>query len=52
MLPAVWKKNDKKARFLILSFSLIVFTAVVALGRISLDVDLGFDVHILPRPMR
>ncbi|MBL7752262.1 MAG: DUF420 domain-containing protein [Chitinophagaceae bacterium] len=49
MLPAVWKKNDKKARFLILSFSLIVFTAVVALGRISLDVDLGFDVHIFAK---
>ncbi len=49
MLPAVWKKNDKKARFLILSFSLIVFLAVVALGRISLDVDLGFDVHIFAK---
>lgn len=49
MLPAVWKKNDKKARLLILSFSLIVFLAVVALGRISLDVDLGFDVHIFAK---
>lgn len=49
MLPAVWKKNDKKARILILSFSLIVFLAVVALGRISLDVDLGFDVHIFAK---
>jgi len=49
MLQAVWKRNDKKANYLIISFSLIVFVAVVALGRISLDVDLGFDVHLFAK---
>ncbi len=49
MLPAVWKKNDARARLLIFSFSAIVFAAVVILGRIQLDVDLGFDVHVFAR---
>ncbi len=39
-------KNDKKARLLILSFSAIVFIAVTALERITLQVDLGFDPHV------
>ena len=46
MLQAVWKKNDRKARILIFVFSAIVFTAVVVLSRVKLDVDLGFDVHL------
>ena len=46
MLQAAWKKNDKKANRLIIGFSLVVFTAVVLLGRIKLDLDPGFDVHI------
>lgn len=46
MLTPLWKKNDKKASRLIYTFSAIVFIAVVALGRIKLEVDLGFDVHI------
>ncbi|WP_346237408.1 DUF420 domain-containing protein [Niabella insulamsoli] len=46
MLTPAWKKNDKKANWLIFSFSVIVFLVVAALGRIELDVDLGFDVHI------
>lgn len=45
MLQAIWKPNDKKARLLIAIFSVIVFTAVVVLSRIRLEVDLGFDVH-------
>lgn len=45
MIPAIWKSNDKKARLLIGSFSVIVFAAVVLLSRIKLDVNLGFDVH-------
>ena len=45
MLTPVWKKNDKKARTLILLFSAIVFIAVTALSRIKLEVDLGFDLH-------
>ena len=46
MLKAAWNKNDKKAKTLIWVFSVIVFTAVVVLGRVKLDVDLGFDVHL------
>ena len=45
MIPAIWKTNDKKARLLIGSFSVIVFAAVILLSRIKLDVHLGFDVH-------
>ncbi len=46
MLQAAWKKNDKKARLLIFTFSAIVFTAVVVLSRVKLNADLGFDVHL------
>ncbi|TMI92182.1 MAG: DUF420 domain-containing protein [Bacteroidetes bacterium] len=48
MLPAVWKKNDKKARSLIIIFSMIVFAAVSILGRYNLSgkVDLPFNVHL------
>jgi putative membrane protein len=46
MLPAAWKKNDKKANLLIFTFSFIVFAAVVLLSRVKLEVDLGFDVHL------
>lgn len=48
MLPAAWKKNDKKAKRLIIIFSIIVFIAVSILGRYNLagKVDLSFDVHL------
>ncbi|MBI5370881.1 MAG: DUF420 domain-containing protein [Sphingobacteriales bacterium] len=46
MLKAAWNKNDKKAKTLIWIFSVVVFTAVVLLGRFKLQADLGFDVHI------
>jgi len=46
MLTAAWKKNDKKARILIFTFSIAVFLLVTALNRVSLAVDPGFDVHI------
>ena len=49
MLPAVWKKNDARARTLIIAVSVIVFGAVVALGKVKLDVQLGFDEHIFAR---
>lgn len=49
MLQAAWKRNDKKANWLILGFSAIVFIAVVLLGRVQLKLDLGFDVHIFAR---
>ena len=46
MLPAAWKKNDTRARFLIISVSLVIFVAIILLGRVKLDVNPGFDVHI------
>lgn len=46
MLPPVFTKNDKRASQLIWLFSFIVFTAVVVLGRVKLEVNLGFDVHV------
>jgi putative membrane protein len=48
MLEAVWKKNDKKAKTLIIIFSVIVFIAVSVLGRYNLagKVELPFDVHL------
>jgi putative membrane protein len=46
MFPApVLTKNDKQARWLILVFSFVVFTAVVLLSKIKLELNLGFDVH-------
>lgn len=46
MLPAALTKNDRKAYWLIGIFSVVVFTVVVLLGKIQLDVQPGFDVHI------
>ncbi|HQQ99450.1 MAG TPA: DUF420 domain-containing protein, partial [Ferruginibacter sp.] len=46
MLQPSMTKNDSKARIFIFTVSAIVFAAVVALSRIKLDVDLGFDVHL------
>ncbi|PZR23700.1 MAG: DUF420 domain-containing protein [Citrobacter freundii] len=49
MLAPAWKRNDKKASFLIITFSLIVFIAVSALTRIQVKADLGFDVHLFAK---
>jgi putative membrane protein len=49
MLIATWKKNDKKAVILIITFSLIVFVAVSALSRFTVHANLGFDVHIFAK---
>ena len=49
MLTAVWKKNDRKARLLIFTFSAIVFAAVMALGRVHWKMNLGFDVHLFAK---
>lgn len=48
MLEAVWKKNDAKARRLIIVFSIIVLAIVTVLGRYNLSgkVELPFDVHL------
>ena len=49
MLQAAWKKNDKKAGILIFTFSAIVFAAIIFLSRITLNVNLGFDVHLFAK---
>lgn len=48
LAPAI-KKNDKLARVLIIGVSFIVFSAVVALGKIKLEVNLGFDPHLFAK---
>jgi putative membrane protein len=49
MLKAVWKKNDAWAKIFIVTISLIVFAAVVVLGRVKLNINLGFDAHIFAK---
>jgi putative membrane protein len=49
MLPATLKKNDKAARWLILTVSFVVFAAVVILSRVKLEVELGFDEHLFAK---
>jgi putative membrane protein len=49
MLTAVWKKNDARARLFIIAVSVIVFGLVVALGKVKLNVQLGFDEHIFAK---
>lgn len=48
MLAPAWKKNDGKAKRLIIVFSIIVFVAISILGRYNLagKVNLPFDVHV------
>jgi putative membrane protein len=49
MLQPSLKKNDKKAKLLIYTVSIVVFAAVVFLSKFKLDVDLGFDVHMFAK---
>ncbi len=49
MLPASLQKNDKAARWLILTVSFVVFAAVVLLSRVKLNVELGFDEHLFAK---
>jgi putative membrane protein len=49
MLPASLKRNDKTARWLIITVSLVVFAAVVLLSRVKLEVELGFDEHLFAK---
>ncbi len=46
MLKASIEKNDKLAAWLIGIFSVVVFAVVLVLGRVKLEVNLGFDVHV------
>jgi putative membrane protein len=49
MLPASIRKNDALAKGLIYTVSFVVFAAVVLLGQVTLNVNLGFDVHIFAK---
>ncbi|MEJ7684639.1 MAG: DUF420 domain-containing protein [Segetibacter sp.] len=49
MLQAALPKNDKKAYWLIGIFSVVVFTAIVALGNFKLSLQTDFDVHIFAK---
>lgn len=49
MLEPLIKKNDRKARTSIILVSVIVFAAIVILGRVKLDIETGFDVHIFAK---
>ena len=40
------QKNDRKASWLILSFSVFIFMAVTGLERVTLNVNLGFNPHL------
>ena len=49
MLQPSLTKNDKKAKLLIYTVSVVVFAAVVFLSKYKLVVDLGFDVHVFAK---
>ena len=49
MLNAIIKRNDRKARALILTVSFVIFAAIVLMGRYKLSYDPGFDVHFFAR---
>ena len=46
MFPPMLAKNDRQAKLLIGVVSFVIFTAIVILSRVKLEVDLGFDVHV------
>ena len=48
-IPPSIPKNDGRARWIIIVFSVVVFAAIVVLGRTKLEVDLGFDIHLFAK---
>jgi len=46
MLTPFIKRNDPRARLLIITVSFVVFAAVAILSKYKLTMHLGFDVHI------
>jgi len=46
MIQASITKNDKQAKILIWSFSIVVFSVVVFLGKVKFPIHVNFDVHI------
>ena len=49
MLEPILPKNDRRARILILAVSVVVFIAIVILGRVQVPLGPGFDPHIFAR---
>jgi len=49
MLPPLLAKNEKRARALIILLSVVVFAAVIVLGKVQVQVSPGFDIHIFAR---
>jgi putative membrane protein len=49
LLPATIKKNDKLAKTVIWIFSFVIFFTITVLGRVKIDVDLGFDSHLFAK---
>jgi putative membrane protein len=49
MFEPLLAKNDKRAYWIIGIFSLIVFGAIAALGKIEVDINPKFDIHIFAR---
>ena len=48
-LPPSIRKNDPRASWIIGIFSFVIFSTIVALGKIKINVDLGFDTHLFAR---
>ena len=49
MLKPVIVKNDKRAKALIVLLSIVVFTAIVILGRVQIPAGGNFDVHVFAK---
>ncbi len=49
MLQATIQKDDKKAYWFIGIFSVVVFIAVVALGKFKMHIRTDFDVHVFAK---
>jgi putative membrane protein len=49
MLNPTIPQNEKLARILIITVSVVVFVAVVMLGRVQLNIEPGFDVHVFAK---
>lgn len=49
MLKPVWQQNDRKAKWIIIFFSIVIFAAITLLSRVQVKADLGFDSHLFAK---
>ncbi len=49
MLQPMLVKNDRLARIVIITLSLVVFIAIVILGRVQIPLESDFDIHIFAK---